>query len=83
MAYKSAWLLKEGPQTLTGSNTLGNVDASAVDFQGTLVDNVDIGRLNTMTAKLDEQTTLNAVACGKYLLSVDACWKPIDPHLCK
>ncbi|XP_037773367.1 uncharacterized protein LOC119569142, partial [Penaeus monodon] len=59
-AYKSAWLLNEGPQTLTGVNSLANVDASAVTFQGTYIDNVDIGRLHTMTAKIDEQTTLNS-----------------------
>ncbi|ROT81422.1 hypothetical protein C7M84_025424 [Penaeus vannamei] len=59
-AYKSAWLLNEGPQTLTGSNSLANVDASAVNFQGIYVDGVHLGRLHTVTAKIDEQTTLNS-----------------------
>lgn len=69
-AYKSAWLLNEGPQTLTGVNSLANVDASAVTFQGTYIDNVDIGRLHTMTAKIDEQTTLNSTTFGKQLHGV-------------
>lgn len=67
-AYKSAWLLNEGPQTLTGSNSLANVDASAVNFQGIYVDGVHLGRLHTVTAKIDEQTTLNSTTFGEVLL---------------
>lgn len=67
-AYKSAWLLNEGPQTLTGSNSLANVDASAVNFQGIYVDGVHLGRLHTVTAKIDEQTTLNSTTFGEVLV---------------
>ncbi|XP_069192461.1 uncharacterized protein [Procambarus clarkii] len=56
--YSSGWLLKDGAQTLTGSNTLQDVRAAAVSFDGIYFQTVDWNRLLQKTAKVDEATTI-------------------------
>ncbi|XP_071538218.1 uncharacterized protein [Panulirus ornatus] len=62
--YDSGWLLKSGDQTLRGRNTLHDVKAGAVTFDGVYLQSVEWNRLLYMTAKMDETTTVQKVSFG-------------------
>ncbi|XP_042241029.1 uncharacterized protein LOC121878738 [Homarus americanus] len=62
--YSSGWLLKDGDQSLLGLNTLTNVKAAAVTFEGVYLQTVEWSRLLHMTAKVDEVTTIHSASFG-------------------